>query len=75
MFNVKDKLDVRHKPTMVTWDTFGLVQRVIRREYSDGERNRTVPTFREFIKFLVRMFILCIEKDLLLRLESCHQIR
>ena len=58
MFNVKDKLGVHHKPTMVTWDTFGQVQRVIRRKYRDGERNGTVPTFREFIKYLVRIFIL-----------------
>ena len=52
---IQDKLGVRHKPTMVTWETFGQVQRVIRRKYRYGQRNGTVPTFREFVRYLVRI--------------------
>ena len=42
------------RPNLVTWASFGQVQRVIKYKYRDKERPGTVPSFREFIKYLVR---------------------
>ena len=50
----QDKLNVTIRPTMVTWDSFGQVQRVIKYKYRDTERPEAKPSFREFVKYLVR---------------------
>ena len=42
-----------HRPNMVTWASFGQTQRVIRAKYREEERSGTLPTFREFVRFLV----------------------
>ena len=42
-----------HRPNMPTWDSFGQVQRVIRDRYREEERSGSLPTFKEFIKYLV----------------------
>ena len=51
---VQDKLNVTIRPNLVTWYSFGQVQRTIKSKYRDAERSGTVPTFREFVKYLVR---------------------
>ena len=51
---LQDKLNVTIRPTLVTWVSFGQVQRVIRSQYRDETRPGNVPTFREFVKYLVR---------------------
>ena len=38
---------------MPTWASFGQTQRIIRDNYREEERNGTLPTFREFVRFLV----------------------
>ena len=53
----QDKLNVTIRPTLVTWASFGQVQRVIKYKYRDSERPGTVPSFREFIKYLVRFIL------------------
>ena len=42
-----------HKPNMVTWYSFGHTQRVIREKYREEDRPGVLPTFKEFIKYLV----------------------
>ena len=53
----QDRLNVTIRPTLVTWVSFGQVQRVIRAQYRDDKRPGNVPTFREFVKYLVRLHI------------------
>ena len=43
-----------HRPDMATWHSFGHVQRVIKNRYREEERFGYLPTFKEFIKYLVR---------------------
>ena len=50
-----------HKPNMVTWESFGQTQRVIRAKYREEERSGTLPTFREFVRFLVGSSVACVE--------------
>ena len=54
-----------HKPNMVTWESFGQTQRVIRAKYREEGRNGTgrslLPTFREFVRFLVGSSVACVE--------------
>ena len=66
----QDKMVRAHTPNMVTWESFGQEQRIIRKQYlQDDEsiricdvlvftfrterRNGTVPTFKEFVSYLV----------------------
>ena len=42
-----------HRPNMPTWASFGQTQRVIRDHYREEARNGSLPTFREFVRFLV----------------------
>ena len=53
----QDKLNVTIRPNLVTWYSFGQVQRTIKSKYRDIERPGTVPTFREFVKYLVRFIL------------------
>ena len=53
----QDKLNVTIRPNLVTWYSFGQVQRTIKSKYRDTERPGTVPTFREFVKYLVRFIL------------------
>lgn len=48
-----DKMSRRHTPAMVTWATFGEEQRVIRKFYRTERRNGSLPTFPEFVRYLV----------------------
>ena len=66
----QDKMVRAHTPNMVTWESFGQEQRIIRKQYlQDDEsiricdvlvftfrterRNGKVPTFKEFVSYLV----------------------
>jgi len=49
----KDKMARAHTPNMVTWESFGQEQRIIRKHYRTKRRNGTVPTFKEFVSYLV----------------------
>ena len=42
-----------HTPNMPTWYSFGHTQRVIKDKYREEQRNGSLPTFREFVRFLV----------------------
>ena len=42
-----------HRPNMPTWASFGQTQRVIRDKYREEARDGSLPTFREFVRFLV----------------------
>ena len=42
-----------HRPTMVTWDSFGHVQRMIKARYREEPRPGNIPTFEEFVRYLV----------------------
>ena len=42
-----------HTPNMPTWYSFGHTQRVIREKYREEQREGSLPTFREFVKYLV----------------------
>ena len=53
----QDKLNVTIRPNLVTWYSFGQVQRTIKSKYRDTDRPGTVPTFREFVKYLVRFIL------------------
>ena len=46
------------RPTMVTWYSFGQVQRIIKQRYREGSRPGNIPTFREFVKYLVTIFFI-----------------
>ena len=50
-----------HKPNMPTWASFGQTQRAIRDHYREQARNGSLPTFREFVRFLVRSSVACAE--------------
>ena len=56
-FGDQDKLNVTIRPNLVTWYSFGQVQRTIKYKYRDTERPGTVPTLREFVKYLVRFIL------------------
>lgn len=53
LFLVQDKLNMTHRPTMVTWDSFGQVQRLIKAKYRGEARPGNIPTFEEFVRYLV----------------------
>ena len=48
-----------HKPNMPTWASFGQTQRAIRDHYREQARNGSLPTFREFVRFLVSSSLAC----------------
>ena len=62
-----------HRPNMPTWDSFGQVQRVIRDKYREDERSGSLPTFKEFIKYLVRSSECEPPLLVLIRWENCHR--
>ena len=57
---LQDKLNVTVRPTMVTWYSFGQVQRIIKQRYREKSRPGTIPTFREFVKYLVNFIFFSI---------------
>ena len=46
-----------HRPNTPTWYSFGHIQRVIRDRYREEKRSGSLPTFKEFIKYLVRISV------------------
>ena len=49
----KDKMTVAYNRKMKAWRTFGLTQLLIRRKYRKTPRPGIIPTFKEFVQYLV----------------------
>lgn len=63
------------RPTMVTWYSFGQVQRIIKQRYREGSRPGNIPTFREFVKYLVTTFLLIEESVCMLIMKKMPKNR